>query len=204
LTLNVASEAWQTEQRVLAEQVDCWFRNATKRFDPPSHHGCELISFYLMLFQFCIDPADNDKQADSRRKAFNYGNRFLDHIEPKRRELEAQLCLAARGTPARPWLEEWKDLAFRIDEIRRHMKVLLPALSPKRDVREDPVRKFATLAQEAWAETNGGRAPRSKNADDPLVKFLVPALTAIGHGRTPAAISDILRDRRRRRGRFRD
>jgi hypothetical protein len=143
----------------------------------------------------------HDKRADSAQ-ARKYGKLFLHHIEPKRRELEARLRLAALGTPAPGWLEEWKELAFLIDEIRRHMKVLLPALTPKPDAGEDPVRKLAALAQEAWAETNGGLAPSSANADDPLVKFLVPALTAIGHGRTPAAVSDVLRGRRRRRGRF--
>ena len=86
----------------------------------------------------------------------------------------------------------------RIDEVRRHMEALLPALSPKRDAKPDPIRKLAECAREAWAETNGGKFPRSLRPDDPLCQFLVKALAAAGRTLSPATMSEVLRGRRRK------
>jgi hypothetical protein len=75
---------------------------------------------------------------------------------------------------------------------------LLPALSSSRDANRDPIRLLASAAQQAWAEANDGRAPRSKNPDDPLCRFLVEALAAANLKRSRAEISEVLRGRRRK------
>ena len=108
------------------------------------------------------------------------------------------IVLASRGQPFGNWFEEYQTVLFQIDEARRHIEAVLPALSPKRDAKPDPIRHLAACAKEAWAETNDGRYPLSANSDDPLCRFLFPVLAAIGLRLSPAAISDILRGRRRK------
>src|SRR6266404_4577271 len=95
-------------------------------------------------------------------------------------------------------MQEYREMLFQIDETRRHIEALLPALSPKRDAKPDPIRKLASCAREAWAQTNGGNAPRSTNPDGPLCRFLIPALAATSLNLSPAAISEVLRGRRRK------
>ena len=179
----------------LVQQADGWFRQATRRFKVPSNRGCRTVAFYMMALRH---PAA-DKTPDSRKQAIRYGKLFLRHIAPERWQIEQWLSVASRVEPFGVWFEEYQEMAFQIDEIRKHMEALLPRLSPKRDAKPDPIRKLAGVAQQAWAEANGGRALRSPNPDAPLCRFLVPALEAIGFKRSSAAISDILRGRRRKR-----
>jgi hypothetical protein len=187
-------DIWLEELECLVRQVDGWFRQATARFEPPSDSGCRMVAFYLMVFRYPLD----DETPDTRKQAINHGKAFLRYIEPERRQKEAALFLASRGRPPGNWMPEYREILFRIDETRRHLEALLPALSPKRDASLDPIRRLASVAKEAWAETNGGEAPRSRNPDGPLCRFLIPALAAAGLSRSPAAISDVLRGRRRK------
>jgi hypothetical protein len=138
------------------------------------------------------------RQPDSRGKAIEYGKLFLHHIEPERRQLERWVSTYSRSDPVRYWLEYDHDLLFRINEIRKHMDVLLPALSPDLDGKPDPIRKLALAAQETWAEANNGRAPSPKNANGPLCSFLHKALEAIGMHYTEGYLCDVLKGYRRR------
>jgi hypothetical protein len=193
-TIDPALEAWCEERDRVAQRVDLWFRQATNRLAAPSDKGCRNVAFYIMAFRDRVD----DKTLDTRKQAIKHGKLFLKYIAPERRRIEEMVILAARGRPFGNWFEEYQELLFRIDEAGRHIEAVLPALSPKRDAKPAPIRRLASCAQEAWAETNGGRAPHSKNPDDPLCRFLVPALAETGLRLSPAAISDILRFRRRK------
>jgi hypothetical protein len=179
----------------LAPQVVQWFQRATSQFKAPSDDACRSFAFYLLAFR---DSAD-DKEPDHRKEAIRYGRLFLHHIKPERRHIERMISAASRGTPFGDWLQQYQDMLSRIDEIQRHMDELLPALSPKQDAKPDVIRKLASVAQEAWAGANEGRYPRSTNPNDPLCRFLVEALKAIGQERTPAAISKVLKGLRRTR-----
>jgi hypothetical protein len=75
---------------------------------------------------------------------------------------------------------------------------MLPRLLQKHSYR-DPIRQIAACAQEAWEETNGGRAPRSKNPDDPLCRFVEEAMKLIEQPCSAATVSAVLRNRRRNR-----
>jgi hypothetical protein len=193
-TIDPALEAWSEELDRLAQQVDRWFRQATSRFTAPSDSGCRMVAFYMVAFRDRVD----DETRDTRKKAIKHGKLFLRYIEPERRMIEEMIMLASRGRPVGNWLEEYQTVLFQIDEARRHIEAVLPALSPKRDAKPDPIRHLAAGAKEAWAETNDGSYPRSTNPDDPLCRFLVPVLAEIGLAKSPAAISDILRGRRRK------
>jgi hypothetical protein len=138
------------------------------------------------------------KIPDHREKAIDYGGLFLTHIEPERRQLEQWIEKYSRTQAVPYWLEHDRDMLFRINEIRKHMKVVRRELSPELDGKPDPIRKLALLAQDAWAETNNGHAPSPKNADGPLCKFVQKALKAIGEHYTVGHICDVLRGYRRR------
>jgi len=187
-------DSWLEEIECLARQVHEWFRQATNRFEAPSEGGCRAFAFYLMAFRHPVE----DKTPDTRKQAIKHGKLFLRYIAPERRQIEAMVSLASRGRPFGNWVDEYKETLSRIDEVRRHMEALLPALSPKRDAKPDPIRKLAECAREAWAEANNGNAPLSPNPDDPLCRFLVPALASTGSNLSPAGISEVLRGRRRK------
>jgi len=187
-------DSWLEEIECLARQVHEWFRQATKRFEAPSEGGCCTFAFYLMAFRHPVE----DKAPDTRKQTIKHGKLFLRYIAPERRRIEAMVSLASRGRPFGNWLEEYREMLFQIDEARRHIEALLPALSPDRDAKPDPIRKLASCALEAWAETNGGKAPHSPNADAPLCRFLASALAATSLNRSPATISEVLRGRRRK------
>jgi hypothetical protein len=187
-------DSWYEEFECLARQVQEWFRQATNHFEAPSEVGCRAFAFYLMAFRHPVE----DETPDTRKQAIKHGKLFLRYIAPERRQIEAMVSLASRGRSFGNWLEEYRELLFQIDEARRHIEALLPALSPDRDAKPDPIRKLASCALEAWAETNGGNAPRSPKVDAPLCRFLVSALAATRLNRSPATISEVLRGRRRK------
>ena len=203
-----ASPDFRTKEfEALVTQVKQWFREATKTFAVPSDAGCRGVAFYIMALRYDEDsggPDSRKKAPDSRKKAIEYGKLFLRHIEPQRRQLEQWISVYSRTQPVRYWVEHDQDMLFRINEIRKHMEVLLPELSPELDGKPDPIRKLALVAQEVWAETNNGRAPSPKTTDGPLCQFVQNALEAMGQHYSLAGISDVLKGHRRvrRGGRF--
>ena len=190
-TTDIQSPARSEDFDCLVQQVELYFRQATKRFAPPSISNCRTVAIYLTFRH----PSE-DETLDARKLAIKYGKLFLRHIEPERRLMENMVSLASQGQPIGNWIEEYKEMVFRIEEIRRHMEAVFPSLSPKHHAKRDPIRTIASAAQLAWSNANDGRSPQSKNPDDPLCRFLVPALAATGLNLSPAAISEILRGRR--------
>jgi hypothetical protein len=182
----------------LTQQVDLWFRQATtRRLKLPSDRSCRMVAGLLMALRH--NRVDDKKPGSTGGSAHRYGKLFLRHLTLERPKFGAMDILASQDPGLGEWFQEYqKEILFRIDETRRHIEALLPVLSPRRDAIWDPPRDLASAAQKAWADANDGRYPRSTNPDDPLCRFLVPALAEIGLVITPRAISDILRGRRRK------
>jgi len=193
-TIDLAFRSWLEEFERLLPQVNAWFRQATSRFAPPPDKGCRMVAGYVMAFRHPVDDI-----SDTRKHAIKHGKLFLRYVEPERRQIAAMVSFASRGRPFGNWFDEAKETLYLIEEIQRHLAALLPPLSPRRDANRDPIRLLASVALQAWAEANDGRAPRSKNPDAPLCRFLVGALAAVGQNRSPAEISEVLRGRRRSR-----
>lgn len=194
MTIDPSGQVGLEELDRLAQQVDAWFRQATNRFVAPPTKGCRAVAFYLLAFRHPV----RDKRPDTRKQALKHGKLFLAYIEPERRRIEEMVSLASRSQPFGNWLEEAKETLYRIGEVQRHIEALLLLISPKRDAKPDPIRTIALAAQQVWADANNGRFPRSKNPDDPLCRFLDLALAGTHDYRSPAAISDVLRCRRRK------
>lgn len=188
-------DPWSEEYDRLTQTVEEWFRQATKRFAVPSADGCRIVAFYLMALRH---PEKDQKKPARQTKVVRHGKLFLHHLLAERRQIKKWISLASKGRPALPWLQEQRETLARIDQTHRHIVALLPALFPKPCPERNPIRLLAARAQEAWAETNGGRAPRSTNPDDPLCRFVVAALTAIDQQRSAPAVSEVLRGRRRK------
>jgi hypothetical protein len=194
-TRLAAIELWLEEFTRFTQAAEEWFRQATSRFAVPSDDGCRMLATYLIM----LSHRDKSQETPSgQTKIVRDGKRFLRSLAAEREQIEKLVSLALQGRPARPWLLEQREILAQIDETHRHIVALLPALSPKPYPERDPIRLLAARAQEAWKETNGGRAPRSPNPDDPLCRFVVAALTAIGQQRSAAEVSEVLRGRRRK------
>lgn len=132
-------EVWVAEFETLVPQVEQWFRETTSQFTVPSDADCRTVAFYLMAIRYSVD----SEPRDSRKETIRYGKLFLRHIEPERRRIEKMISAASRGTPYGDWLPQYQDILRRIDDIRGHMEVLFPALSPELDHKWDPIRKIA-------------------------------------------------------------
>jgi hypothetical protein len=83
-----------------------------------------------------------------------------------------------------------------MDEAKRHLEFLFKRLSPERRPKNDSIRWLAGLAQHLWKEANDGRAPRSKKAEGPICRLLLPVLEAIHLNPSAATIEAALRGRR--------
>jgi hypothetical protein len=180
----------------LAQQVDLWFRQARSSLKAPSDRSCRMVAGRMMALRY--KRVDNKEPDGTGSLAHKYGKAFLHQLMLQRPKFGAMDTLASQDPGLGEWFEEYqKEVLFRIDETRQHIEALLPVLSPRRDAIWDPPRDLATAAKKAWADANDGRYPRSRKPDAPLSRFLVPALAEIGFRRSPATISEILRDRRR-------
>jgi hypothetical protein len=179
------------EHKRLSKDVEVFFRQATNRFAVPTASGCATVAFYLLALRYT--PQEHHQQP----KTVRHGKLFLHHLLAERRRVEYWVALYSKGEPVESWFRRDQELLKNIDQAQRSVEALLPALSPIRDVR-DPIRQIAAVAADAWKEANDGRAPRSTNPDDPLCKFVAAALEEIGQKLSPAAVSDVLRGRRRK------
>jgi hypothetical protein len=155
-----------------------------------------MVAFYLMALRHRLDRAH--KASHRQTNAVKHGKAFLRSLAAEQKQIEWSIACASQGRPAIPWLREQQETLGRIDEAQNQISLLLPALSFDVDPDYEPIRLIAARAQEAWRETNGGRAPRSANAKDPLCRFVVMALTAIGEVRSAAEVAEVLRGRRRK------
>jgi hypothetical protein len=176
----------------LVPRVKQWFRKATSRFEPPTEDGCRLFAQHLHAF----GPPGFRREPDPANLAIKNGKQFLENIAQSRRVIEQLLRLATiyREDNSAANMKH-KEMLCRINKVRRHLEVLFPYLSP--DKPQEQIRFLAQLARELWAETNNGRAPRSKNPNHALCRLLEQALEAIGQDRKRASITEVLRGRRR-------
>ena len=179
----------------LSQRVRIWFRQATSKFEVPSIDSCYMVAFYILLLR------DQDiKTSADWNLIVKPAKALLKAVEPKYREAQHFMELASHVgyRPAAFWLEHYDKILSQVDELRANIKNLILLFSEVPHVDWEPIRKLASLAQQAWAEANQGRHPRSFNPDNPLCKFLGHALEAMNQKRAPATISSILRSRRRR------
>jgi len=196
-TADPAPQDLRKELDRLAQEVDLWFRQASRRLKAPSDRSCRMIAGWLMMLRH--NRVNDKKPASTKSSAYRYGKLFLNHLTLLRPKFGAMETFASQDPGLGEWYQEYqKEILFRIDETRRGIEALLPVFSPRRDAIWDPPRDLASAARKAWADANDGRYPRSNNPKDPICLFLVPALTEIGLRLSPDAISDILRGRRRK------
>jgi hypothetical protein len=215
---------------ITAEQVQAWFKAATKRFAPPPLQDCELIAVQLAaLGRRAEYQRPRDERAASAAEVTRYGKLFLHHLKSLREEIRAAVADANYPTQAEapigaspsplPWRRTaeyateslegdprravWKLTLAQIETAGREVEELLMYLEGLPRPGEHPVRALAAAAQAAWAAANDGKWPTGANPDDPVVRFVVSALAAIGQDKPPATVGDILRGRGDRKGRGR-
>jgi hypothetical protein len=185
-------EAWQEELEALTRHVKLCFEEATPLFAPPSEDSCRHFANYLLTYFL---PEPEKRTLGSKEKAIKYGRTFLKHLaqEQEIAQLNLRLSIAVKSDAPR---KEAEMILFHMEGAKRHLEYLFNELSPKRRPKNEPIRWLADLAQDLWRETNGGQAPRSKKADGPICRFLVPVLKAIHRNPSPATIAEALRGRR--------
>jgi hypothetical protein len=183
------SEDWQGELEALTRHVRLSFARATSRFAPPSEEGCRYFANCLLTYFL---PTGKRTVESPKEKVVKHGRILLKHLEVERRSIERlnRVSSAFNFDGAR---QEADITLFHMDEAKRHLECLFNRLSSKRSPKNDWIRWLADLAQELWKETNGGQAPRSKKAEGPFCRLLLPVLKAIHLNPSPATIEAALR-----------
>jgi hypothetical protein len=185
-------EAWAAELELTTKHVKRWFQEATSSFEPPTDDGCRFFAQRLIE----LGPPLISK-SDAQNLALRYGKLFLKHVARERQVIGMVIRLGDIYGSNSDQSERYKDLLFRLEEVRQNLNVILENLSARRGETE-PIRFLGDLAKELWKETNQGRAPDSVGPEGPLCRLLEPALTALSRNRRRATISEVLRGRRRK------
>ena len=205
-------DSWLAEWKKLTGRVEELFAEVkARRLRAPSRDGCASVASALLVMRHkaAVAPQRKDATRGARNGARKSGRALLRHLPPLREKLAAEIAeinaIASNlGARERERLEAVARAAEAADDrlkaAARAVETLLPALdappiAPLPD--GDPIRFIALEAQWAWANANDGAAPQSKNPDDPLVKLVSRALSLVGMGRSPEAVSAVLRGRRR-------
>jgi hypothetical protein len=185
------SEAWEKQLESLTQHVKRCFAEAAPRFAPPNDDGCRHFANALLAYFL----PSKKGPLTSEKKAIKYGRTFLKHLAQSRESIKLGLRVAiARNYDEKR--KEFESTLFHMKEVERHSEYLFDRLSPQRSSKNQSIRWLSNFAQHLWREANGGRAPRSKNADDPIVQLIVLVLTAIHREPIPATIAEALRGRR--------
>jgi hypothetical protein len=186
------TEAWQEELGALTRHVKRCFEHATPRFVSPSEDGCRYFANCLMTYFL---PGEK-RPPGSKEKAVKHGRTFLKHLAQERETIELGLRVNIAFKLDEETRQKSESTLFHMREVEQHLEYLFDVLSPKRSPKNDWVRWLADLAQDLWRETNDGRAPRSKKADGPICRLLLPVLKAIHRNPSPRSIEAALRGRR--------
>jgi hypothetical protein len=184
-------DATLSEHARLSKEVKEIFRQASDRYEAPTPAGCAMVAFYLMAL--------SEPRKKQRPKVARSGKAFRRDLEAERREIEWWVCVAHSPEVKvfGRWLPQQRELLHRIDQTLQNIEWMLPRLVPQ-DSYRDPIRQIAACAQQAWRETNNGRAPKSKKPDASLCCFVVAALRLIKQERSAETVSAVLRGRRRK------
>ena len=178
----------------LSTAVQAIFQQVTSnRLAVPTASGCATVALNLIALR------QNPKKPNP--KVCKSGRDFRRDLKVERPEVASMVSFAAHPgvqVVRQEWLREQQELLERIDQTLDNIDWLLARLVPQESYR-DPIRQIAACAQQAWEKTNGGRAPKAKNKDDPLCRFVVEALKLIEQQKSAATVSAVLRERRRKR-----
>ena len=188
---------WSAKLEKLTTSLEKEFAAATKAFKSPPQTTCVVVANALIAVgnRKDIAPLRRHPNQKPRLAACKSAVALLHHLEPLRQTLadrvsENEDLLLSSEPPALVLL--YKERLDLLDAAVKSVEALVPALreppiAPWPDGK--PVQFIAQRAQEAWAEANGGKAPRGRNPDDPLVKFVVKALSLIGINKAPSTVS---------------
>lgn len=189
-------EVWHEEFARLVKVVEDAFRASTRHFELPTEDGCRAVAGYLMALS---QQHKNQNKPRGQTKTVEYGNKFLRQIKIERDRIQRLVSFLQQPglKPVDYWFSRYQRILIQIDEIQRGVDELLPEFSWRPDPDQHRYRKLAAAAREAWRETNNGKAPRSKNFNDPVCRFVVAALAGINENVSPATVSEVLRGRRR-------
>lgn len=184
-------EAWDEQLGRATEEVRLWFEEATNQYAVPTAAGCRL--FAECIFNF--SRFDDDAKPSSRELINKHSRVLLKHLNSERKIAENVLRLIrferAQGA------EKHEDFLQDLDDIRKCLERVIDYLQLKDADRTEPIRFLGELAQELWAETNGGARPTSPRPDGPICKVLERALITMRRSLRRASISEVLRGRRR-------
>jgi hypothetical protein len=186
------TEAWQEELEALTRHVKLCFEHATPRFVPPSEDGCRYFANCLMTYFLPLEKM----RPGSKEKAIKYGRTFLKHLARERETIELGLRVNIAFKLDDEARRQSESTLFHIQEAKRHLEYLFDLLSHKRSPKNDWIRWLADSAQDLWRETNAGQAPRSKKADGPICRLLLPVFKAIHRNPSPGTVKGALRGRR--------
>ena len=203
----MAPKSWLAEWIELTGHVEQLFADAkARRLRVPPRDACASVANVLMVVRdrAVAVPLRKDNTRGARNGARISAKAFLRHLRPLRQKLAAQIAEISEnetlGDLATSMLASHLAAHEQLEAAARAVEALLPVLetppiAPWPDA--DPIRFVACQAQKAWADANDGTLPRSKNPDDPLVKFVSKALSLVGMSRSPQTVSAVLRGRRR-------
>lgn len=96
----------------------------------------------------------------------------------------------------------WIDLPTApdlIDQTEKCVRAFLDVFTPPRRRSRNPARLIAVEAQKAWTSVPGAKVPRSPKPEAPLCRFVAAALNLAGKNLSHDRVSDLLRERERRR-----
>jgi hypothetical protein len=184
-------EVWREEFDRLTKHVKRWFQEADGSLAPPADHGCRLFANHLFTFA-----RFGDEQPVSQKPVIKFGKPFLKHLASERRVMEISRRLSKICETDTDWRNQNEALLFRIEEVERHLKILVEHFEGHPHQKNDAIRCLAGLAQDLWTETNQGHAPTDDKPNGPLCRLLEPAVIAMGRSLTRRAISKILRGQR--------
>ena len=203
----MAPKSWLAEWIELTGHVEELFAEIkARRLQVPPRDACASVANVLMVVRAraVAAPLRKDNTRGARNGARKSAKAFLRHLRPLRQKLAAQIAeISGNRNAGRPGRTDACKQSCGTRAIGGggacHRSPVAgmetPPIAPWPDA--DPIRFIARQAQKAWADANDGTVPRSKNPNDPLVKFVSKALSLVGMSRSPQTVSAVLRGRRR-------
>jgi hypothetical protein len=203
----MAPKSWLAEWIELTGHVEELFAEINvRRLQAPPRDACASVANALMVVRAraVAAPLRKDNTRGARNGARKSAKAFLRHLGPLRQKLAAQIAEISENETladlAASMLASHRAALEQLEAAAGAIEAQLPAfdappIAPWPDA--DPIRFIARQAQKAWGDANDGTAPRSKNSNDPLVKFVSKALSLVGMSLSPKTVSAVLRGRRR-------
>jgi hypothetical protein len=194
-------DAHQREVMDLCRRVERLFREIW----PKAKRHPNLTECYSVATRINIVKVARKPKKSAPPTALKHGRLLLQHLPTIRQSWEDAVQMHKMESDGREIIidqrgfDRCNSVLGAIEQTEHCVRAFLEKCTPVRQQPPNGPAFIRDAVQKTWASVRGAKVPKSVGPNDPLCCFVTASMALIGKHLSPATVSDMLRDRQRRK-----